>query len=141
MKVSFCGYIYADFSSDLGKCSSVLNHMCFYSSKLVRFTKSPQLNTQYTNVILMLFCRTAAHRWRCDPTTQTHTKADRQQSATRQSGGFPPYQLAEFVGQLLDHDTEALQLLKHADQVLTGEATDHLQIFSTAKNTGREVIN
>lgn len=41
MKVSFCGYIYADFSSDLGKCSSVLNHMCFYSSKLVRFTKSP----------------------------------------------------------------------------------------------------
>lgn len=42
---------------------------------------------------------------------------------------FPPYQLAEFAGQLLDHHTQTFQLLKHADEILTGEATDHLQVL------------
>lgn len=39
-----------------------------------------------------------------------------------------PHQLTEFIGQLLDHHTQTLQLLEHADQVLAGEATDHLQV-------------
>lgn len=49
---------------------------------------------------------------------------------------FLPYQLAEFIGQLLDHHAEALQLLKHADQILTGEAADHLQVFARAETQG-----
>lgn len=39
------------------------------------------------------------------------------------------HQLAQLVGQLFDDHAEALELLEHADQVLAGEAADHLQVF------------
>lgn len=40
------------------------------------------------------------------------------------------HQLAQFVGQLFDDNSETLKLLEHADQVFAGEATDHLQVFT-----------
>lgn len=47
------------------------------------------------------------------------------------------HQLAQLVGQLLDDHAEALELLKHADQVLAGEATDHLQVFTRGRKEGK----
>lgn len=49
---------------------------------------------------------------------------------TARQSVFFPYQLAEFIGQFLDHHPKTLKLLEHADKVLAGEATDHLQIFT-----------
>lgn len=53
----------------------------------------------------------------CPQITHTHTHYN-----------TTTHQLAEFIGQLLHHHTETLQLLKHTDQVFAGEPTDHLQI-------------
>lgn len=105
-------------------------------------TTSPWFNM--SNVIFLDNCAPMVTQ-----THQTNTHKGRQAdcllhsattTTTRQSSGFPPYQLAEFIGQLLDHHTEALQLLKHADQVLTGEAADHLQVFTRAKTQGERSL-
>ena len=59
---------------------------------------------------------------------------------TRQHGpGCLTYQLAEFSGQLLDHHAETLELLEHADQVLAGEATDHLQVFTRTEAQEKKI--
>lgn len=57
---------------------------------------------------------------------------DNRKLSTRQSV-FVPYQLAEFIGQLLDHHAKTLKFLEHADQVFTGEATNHLHVFTRTK--------
>lgn len=41
---------------------------------------------------------------------------------------IPPYQLMELIGQFLDYHSEAFQLLKHADKILAGKVTGHLQV-------------
>lgn len=73
-----------------------------------------------------------------NPEIRQQTKRKLGQQAGRWSGCLP-YQLAEFIGQLLDHHTKTLKFLEHADQVLTGEATDHLQVFTRTKKTQRKV--
>lgn len=56
----------------------------------------------------------------------------------RQSGFFS-YHLADFIGQLFDHHTKTPQFLEHADQVLTGKATNHLQVFNRKKRIPQNI--
>lgn len=86
----------------------------------------------------------------CDCVGQVHTRTDgtRRQLANRQTerrtgrqshaschqtSGLFSHQLTELIGQFLHDYAEALQFLEHADQVLTGKATDHLQVFTGTK--------